>query len=107
METDQSFETAIRQLEKTVNDLEGGRLGLDDALARYETGVGLLARCVKMLDEADRKVAVLTGVDPSGAIETAEFDATATLDREVPAPRKKATKPKILPESQAMDDLPF
>ena len=28
-----------------MRDLEDGRLGLEDALARYEHGVGLIKRC--------------------------------------------------------------
>ena len=37
-----AFEDALVELERTVRDLEDGRLGLDEALSRYERGVGLI-----------------------------------------------------------------
>ncbi len=80
-DTEIGFEEALNQLQKAVEALESGDLGLDEALARYERGVNLLARCRAMLDSAERKVALLTGVDAEGNPETAPFDASATVER--------------------------
>ena len=73
------FEQALGGLRKTVEALESGDLGLDEALARYEEGVRLLGRCKALLDGAERKVSLLTGVDPDGSPCTEPFDATATV----------------------------
>lgn len=99
------FEEALRQLDRAVNQLEGGDLDLDGALAHYERGVHLLMRCRSMLDVAERQVAILTGVDDNGAPITAPFDASATLDRESTTTetrsRSTRTTRKIVPESEA------
>ena len=92
------FEAALRQLEQAVDDLEGGGLGVDEALATYERGVRLLAHCRGLLDGAERRVALLTGVDASGAAATAPFDAAATADRAAP--------PDARPGSRARPSIP-
>jgi exodeoxyribonuclease VII small subunit len=84
------FEAALEKLERSVEELEGGELGLDGALAEYEQGVRLLAYCRGLLDGAERRVALLTGLDDSGGPETSPFDVTATLDRESSAPDRRA-----------------
>jgi exodeoxyribonuclease VII small subunit len=75
MDDDLRFEQALQQLQQAVEALEGGELGLDASLARYEQGVRLLGRCRALLDGAERRVALLTGVDGEGRPETAPFDA--------------------------------
>ena len=80
MDTDASFEANLRNLEKTVKTLEAGDIGLDAALAQYETGIRLLSKCHALLDDAGRKVALLTGVEPDGSPTTSAFDATATFE---------------------------
>lgn len=100
MDADPSFEANLRQLEKTVKALEGGDLGLDAALAQYVGGIRHLASCHAMLDEASKKVALLTGVAADGQPETTDFDATATID----AP-KHAMRPTQ--GSDDADGLPF
>ncbi len=61
-----SFEEAVGRLETIVRDLEDGETGLDESLARYEEGVRLLRRCYEMLERAERKIALLSGVDADG-----------------------------------------
>jgi exodeoxyribonuclease VII small subunit len=64
------FERAMEELEAAVDALESGGLDLDASLARYEQGIGLVARCRALLDGAERRVALLTGTDPDGAPQT-------------------------------------
>ena len=45
-----SFEQALASLEQIVHDLEEGRLGLAESLARYEEGVKLLKQCHGLLE---------------------------------------------------------
>lgn len=93
------FEDALRQLDRTVAQLEGGELDLDGALAQYERGVHLLGRCRSMLDAAERQVAILTGVDDDGRPLTAPFDSSATIETK-PAP----ARPRAILDD---DDAPF
>ena len=69
-----SFEDALRQLDEIVGDLEQGRLGLSESLARYEEGVGHLKRCYEMLGAAEKKIELLSGVDADGNPITEPFD---------------------------------
>ena len=82
------FEAALAGLEEAVEALESGELGLDESLRRYEEGVRLLAHCQALLEGAERRVALLTGVDGEGNPVTAAFDAAATAPRETGTTRE-------------------
>ncbi|HEX2022398.1 MAG TPA: exodeoxyribonuclease VII small subunit [Candidatus Thermoplasmatota archaeon] len=51
-----TFADEMEKLEKTVRELEGGKLDLDAALARFEEGVKLARRLRARLDEAEGRV---------------------------------------------------
>ena len=53
------FEKALSRLETIVTELETGELSLDDSLRIFEEGVKLSKTCLKMLDDAERKVEIL------------------------------------------------
>jgi exodeoxyribonuclease VII small subunit len=63
------FERAMAELEATVDALESGGLDLDASLKQYEQGVGLVVRCRTLLEQAERRVALLMGVDGEGVAE--------------------------------------
>ncbi len=69
-----SFESAVAALERVVHDLEEGQIGLNEALAGYERGVALLAQCQEMLERAERRIELLTGVDGTGRPRTEPCD---------------------------------
>ena len=96
-EPELSFEDAVGRLEAIVEALEAGEPSLAAALAKYEDGVHLLARCYGMLERAERSVAVLTGVDARGNATTEPFDATATLEAEKARRSGGAAEPKAEP----------
>jgi exodeoxyribonuclease VII small subunit len=56
-----SFEAAVTELESIVQEMEAGSLSLDDALARYQRGVGLLKFCQETLAGAEQRVKQLEG----------------------------------------------
>ncbi len=72
------FETALKRIEKIVASLERGDLDLTGSLAAYEEGVKLLGRCHALLDSAEKKVALLTGLNEEGSPITTPFDAGPT-----------------------------
>ncbi|MGQ0812764.1 MAG: exodeoxyribonuclease VII small subunit [Nitrospiraceae bacterium] len=53
------FEHAMARLEAIVAELEKGELPLDESLKIFEEGIRLSKSCLKMLDEAERKVEIL------------------------------------------------
>ena len=62
----QTFEEALAALERVVDALEDGNTGLDEALARYEQGVGLLKSCYGKLRQVETRILELTGKDEAG-----------------------------------------
>ena len=57
--TEHNFEQALAELEEVVEQLESGALPLDDSLAAFEKGVGLVKFCNQKLNEVEKKVEVL------------------------------------------------
>jgi len=68
----QTFEGAMERLEAIVAQMEDGGLELEDMIARFEEGQGLLAFCTKKLNEIEKKVERL--VDKDDATATAPLD---------------------------------
>ena len=71
--TDIRFEDALQRLELLVDQLEAGNLALEESLKVFEEGVGLARRCGKYLDEAEKRIELLTR-DESGVLKIAPFD---------------------------------
>lgn len=61
-----SFEDSLAALEAAVHDLEEGQLGLTESLERYEQSVRHLTRCYQLLEAAEQKIELLTGVREDG-----------------------------------------
>lgn len=57
--TEQNFEQALGELEEVVEQLESGALPLDDSLAAFEKGVGLVKFCNQKLNEVEKKIELL------------------------------------------------
>lgn len=55
-----SFEQAIDELEKIVDEMEKGDLPLQSALEKFERGVGLAKHGQAKLQAAEQKVQILT-----------------------------------------------
>ena len=51
-----SFEESMQRLEVIVQRLERGDVPLEESLALFEEGSGLIAQCSKLLDSAEQKV---------------------------------------------------
>jgi exodeoxyribonuclease VII small subunit len=71
--TDITFEAALERLEQIVDQLETGNLSLEESLRVFEEGVGLARRCGKYLDEAEKRIELLTR-DETGALKAVPFD---------------------------------
>ena len=75
------FEQAMARLEAIVGELEKGDLPLDESLKIFEEGIRLSKNCLKVLEEAERKVEVLVQ-DTNGKRELRAF----TTDEEPGGP---------------------
>ena len=54
-----SIEAKLIELEKILEDLESGKLELDDALKKFEKGIKVSRECQQTLEEAEMKIQVL------------------------------------------------
>ena len=85
-----TFEQSLKRLEEIVHLLEEGELGLNEALERYEEGVKLLRQSYDLLQRAERRIELLSGVDAEGNPVTQPFDDTATADIGEKSKRRKS-----------------
>jgi exodeoxyribonuclease VII small subunit len=72
---------SFAELQQIAHDLEEGALGLEESLKRYERGIVLLRQCYRTLEQAEQRIAILSGFDASGNAITKPFDASATVDQ--------------------------
>ena len=58
-----TFEEALAELGKLVEQLEGGKLPLAESLSVYERAIALSSRCTKLLEDAEQKIKLISGDD--------------------------------------------
>ncbi len=76
-----SLESAMDELALIVQQLESGQDPLDELLRQFERGMTLLRLCHRALDGAASRIEIVQRLAENGAVELAEFDATATIQR--------------------------
>jgi exodeoxyribonuclease VII small subunit len=54
-----TFEQSMKQLERIVQELEGGDLPLETAIKKFEEGMKLTKFCSEKLDDTEKKVSIL------------------------------------------------
>jgi exodeoxyribonuclease VII small subunit len=70
--TDLKFEEALARLEQIVHTLESGTLPLEESLKAFEEGIRLARSCAKYLEEAERRIELLTK-DETGLLKGQPF----------------------------------
>ena len=70
--TDLKFEEALARLEQIVHTLESGSLPLEESLKAFEEGIRLARSCARYLEEAERRIELLTR-DDSGVLKGQPF----------------------------------
>ena len=69
-----TFEDSMIEFEEVVSKLETGDVTLDDSLKLFEQGIKLAKSCQKKLDDAEKKVKILTA-DTNGDLTEEIFEA--------------------------------
>ena len=69
----EKFEDYLRQVEETVKSLEGGKLGLEESIEKYETGIKALRQCYTILEQAEKKIQLLVK-EKDGSLTAKDFD---------------------------------
>jgi len=72
MDTNLSFEQAMKRLEQVVRELETGDLSLDQSLALFQEGVALTRHCGSLLDQAETRIEKL--LEQNGQPVTVPFE---------------------------------
>ncbi len=78
-----AFEEALARLERIVKNLEEGDLPLEESLRLFEEGVSLTRLCAAKLDEAQRKIDLLTRGE-QGDLKLVPFDVPDQDERDEP-----------------------
>lgn len=73
------FEVALEDLEEVVEQLESGELSLEDSLAAFEKGVGLVKYCNQKLNEVEKKVELLVK-DKEGKLQLKPLEDLPALE---------------------------
>ncbi len=89
------FEQSLKELETIVGKLESGKLGLEESLEHYESGMRHLKQCNELLHNAERRIALVTGADAQGEPITESFtvseEETLTTKGSSRSSRRSAT----------------
>lgn len=100
-----SLEESLEQLDDTVRQLEEGEIGLSEALQQYEKGVKLLRACYDLLEKAERRIELLSGVDAEGRpISTPIDEPSPSLDEKAPGGRQSKDAPLFPSKGGGLDD---
>ncbi len=75
-----TFESSLHRLEEIVAELERGDLALESSLAKYEEGVARLKKCYSILENIEKKIALITKKD-DGTIQEIPFNIDAKIPR--------------------------
>lgn len=74
-----TFETAFKQLEKIVAELESGDPPLETAIRKFEEGMRLARLCSRRLDETEKRISKLMETD-DGRVEEQDLPQAEPSD---------------------------
>jgi exodeoxyribonuclease VII small subunit len=63
-----TFEDALGELEQILSDIEGGQVGLEASLAKYERGMFLIGHCRSVLGAAEKQIELLSRSSDGGIV---------------------------------------
>ena len=92
------FEQYLQEVEQAVKSLEGGKLGLEESIDRYEQGIKALRECYSILERAEKKIQMLVR-EKDGTLAARDFEAPPGAEEK--KPRRKPESPK------EGEDIPF
>ena len=81
----EKFEDHLKQVEEVVKSLEGGKIGLEESIQKYEAGIKALRHCYGILEQAEKKIQLLVK-DKDGSLGTEDFEPSPPGK----TPRKKS-----------------
>jgi exodeoxyribonuclease VII small subunit len=76
-----TFEDALAELEQILSDIEGGHVGLEQSLSKYERGSFLIQHCRSVLSKAEQQIEMLSK-GPDGQIVATPMEEDDEADEE-------------------------
>ncbi|HNQ23166.1 MAG TPA: exodeoxyribonuclease VII small subunit [Phycisphaerae bacterium] len=76
-----TFEEALRQLETIAEQIEQGRIGLEESISKYEEGMNLIKLCRDILARAELKIQQLQ-MHEDGAVSVTPFQRERAPDKQ-------------------------
>src|SRR5206468_11324112 len=92
-ETELNLEGAMARLEKIVEQMESGKLPLEDLMVRYEEGMNLVTGCQERLAKAEQKIEII-----------ARNSAGKTIVKDFEPTPEAATPTEGVDESESTND---
>jgi exodeoxyribonuclease VII small subunit len=82
---EKNFEKAMDRLEAIVEQMENGKLALEDLIVRYEEGMGLVKICQEQLARAEQKIEIIAR-NSAGKAVVKDFEPAADAKIDPPSP---------------------
>lgn len=92
-EAELNFEGAMDRLETIVEQMESGKLPLEDLIVRYEEGMNLVKICQERLASAEQKIEMI-----------ARNSAGKTIVKDFEATREPAAPANVIDETENKND---
>jgi len=92
-EAELNFEGAMDRLEKIVEQMESGKLPLEDLIVSYEEGMNLVKICQERLANAEQKIEII-----------ARNSAGKTVVREFEPTQERETDERVAGENRNIND---
>jgi exodeoxyribonuclease VII small subunit len=92
-EAELNFEGAMDRLEKIVEQMESGKLPLEDLIVRYEEGMNLVKVCQERLAKAEQKIEII-----------ARNSAGKAVVKDFEPPQETAAQGRAADDSQDAND---
>jgi exodeoxyribonuclease VII small subunit len=89
-EAELNFEGAMDRLEKIVEQMESGKLPLEDLIVRYEEGMNLVKVCQERLANAEQKIEIIAR-NSAGKPEVKAFEPTPEPEKPGGVPDESET----------------
>ena len=86
-----NFEAALDRLEAIVEQMESGKMLLEELIVRYEEGMKLVKICQERLTSAEQRIEIITR-NHAGKPVVKEFEPKAEAARPLSPPEKGETE---------------
>jgi exodeoxyribonuclease VII small subunit len=81
-----TFEQSLEKLEEIVTEIESGEVPLEESIEKYAEGMGLVKQCRGILDQAEKRIQLLSRGEGDDAVavdgELDELDEDMESDEE-------------------------